>query len=83
MVSPFAIYFHGVLGLDLDWIQGSSVSTWTIQFFLPNLLEASKSNVIEVLETSDMNLIFAGILGFALGAFKIYQGRLRQNEAHI
>ena len=45
------------------------MSTWTIQFFLPNLLEASKSNVIEVLETSDMNLIFAGILGFALGAF--------------
>ena len=83
MVSPFAIYFHGVLGLDLDWIQGSSVSTWTIQFFRPNLLETSKSNVIEVLETSDIILIFAGILDFALGAFEIYQGRLRKNEAPI
>ena len=70
MVSPFAIYFHGVLGLDLDWIQGSSVSTWTIQFFRPNLLETSKSNVIEVLETSDIILIFAGILGLRLARLK-------------
>ncbi|MGY8790449.1 MAG: hypothetical protein ACKVKR_09265, partial [Pseudomonadales bacterium] len=59
------------------------MSTWTIQFFRPNLLETSKSNVIEVLETSDIILIFAGILGFALGAFEIYQGRLRKNQAPI
>ena len=73
MASPFAIYFYGVYGPGLDWLQGSSVTSWTIQFFLPHLVEASKSTVIAVFETSGMILFFAGILGFAVGAFQIYR----------
>ena len=83
MASPFAIYFYGVYEPGLDWLQGSSVISWTTQFSLPHLLEANKSNVIVVFETSGIILFFVGILGFALGAFQIYRGKLLENNLAI
>jgi protein-S-isoprenylcysteine O-methyltransferase Ste14 len=83
MASPFAIYFFGVYGPGLDWHEESSVTSWTIHFFLPHLLEASKSNVIVVFETSGIILFFAGIRGLALGAFQIYRGKLLENKPAI
>ena len=68
MASQFVIYFYGVYGPGSNWLQGSSVTDWTAQFF-PNLLEAKKSNLIVVFETSGIILFFAGSLGFALGTF--------------
>ena len=72
MASQVIIYFYGVYRPGLNWLQGSSVTGWTTQFF-PNFLEAKKSNLIVVFETSGIILFFAGSLGFALGAFQIYR----------
>lgn len=69
MASPFTIYFYDVYGPGLDWLEESSVTSWTTQFFIPDLLEANKPSMIVVFETSCMILFYAGSLGFALGAF--------------
>ena len=61
------------IGPVLDWLEESSLTSWTTRFFFPHLLEANKPSVIVVFETSDMILFYTGSLGFALGAFKIYR----------
>lgn len=73
MASPFSIYFYGVYGPGLDWLEESSLTSWTTRFFFPHLLEANKPSVIVVFETSGMILFYTGSLGFALGAFQIYR----------
>lgn len=76
MASPFSIYFYGVYGPGLDWLEESSLTSWTTRFFFPHLLEANKPSVIVVFETSGMILFYTGSLGFALGAFQIYRENL-------
>ena len=73
MASPFSIYFYGVYGPGLDWLEESSLTSWTTRFFFPQLLESNKPSMIVVFETSGMILFDTGSLGFALGAFQIYR----------
>ena len=73
VASPFSIYFYGVYGPGLDWLEESSLTSWTTRFFFPQLLESNKPSVIVVFETSGMILFYTGSLGFALGAFQIYR----------
>lgn len=83
MASPFSIYFYGVYGPGLDWLEESSLTSWTTRFFFPHLLEANKPSVIVVFETSGMILFYTGSLGFALGAFQIYREKLLENKRYI
>jgi len=53
----------------LDWLEESSLTSWTTRFFFPHLLEANKPSVIVVFDTSGMILFYTGSLGFTLGAF--------------
>ena len=83
MASPFSIYLYGVYGPGLDWLEESSLTSWTTRFFFPHLLEANKPSVIVVFETSGMILFYTGSLGFALGAFQIYREKLLENKRNI
>ena len=83
MASPFSIYFYGVYGPGLDWLEESSLTSWTTRFFFPQLLESNKPSVIVVFETSGMILFYTGSLGFALGAFQIYREKLIENNHYI
>ena len=81
MASPFAIYFYGVYGPGLSWLQASDYTSWTIQFFLPHLVEASNSPFISVFETAGYIMFLGGLIGFAIGAFQIYRAKLLRNTA--
>jgi protein-S-isoprenylcysteine O-methyltransferase Ste14 len=81
MATPFAAFFYGVYGPGLDWLEGSALTRWSIQFFLPHLVEQTRSPLINVHEVIGALLLFGGLLGFALGAFQVYRAKLRRNNA--
>ncbi len=81
MASPFAIYFYSVYGPGLSWLQASDSTAWMIQFFLPHIVEASKSPIIGVFELAGYIMFLGGIIGFAIGAFQIYKAKLLRKTA--
>lgn len=76
MASPFAAYFYSVYGPGMDWLQALPVADWTLWFFLPHLVEDTKSDVVNSLETVGIILFFGGLAAFAIGAFQVYRAKL-------
>lgn len=76
MASPFAAYFYSVYGPGMDWLQALPVADWTLCFFLPHLVEDTKSGVINALESVGIILFFGGLAAFAIGAFQVYRAKL-------
>jgi protein-S-isoprenylcysteine O-methyltransferase Ste14 len=83
MASPFAAYFYAVYGPGLDVLQSTGLTNWTVQFFLPHALEATTSPIIPVLEPLGIVLFFAGLIGFAVGAFQVYRAKLLKRDAVV
>lgn len=83
MASPFAAYFYTVYGPGLDWLQGSQVTNWTIQFFLPHLVEASKSSFVGMFEIVGLVMFLGGLLAFAAGVVQIYRAKLLKQDAVV
>ena len=81
MASPFAAYFYAVYGPGLDWLQVSGTTSWIIQFFMPHLVEETRSVLIDVHDSVGIVLSVGGLAGFALGAVQIYRAKLRREEA--
>ncbi|MCE2484537.1 MAG: isoprenylcysteine carboxylmethyltransferase family protein [Desulfurellaceae bacterium] len=81
MASPFAAYFYAVYGPGLDWLQVSGTTSWLIQFFMPHLVEETRSVLIDGHESVGVVLSVGGLAGFALGAIQIYRAKLRREEA--
>ena len=81
MASPFAAYFYAVYGPGLDWLQVSGTTSWLIQFFMPHLVEETRSVLIDGHESVGIVLSVGGLAGFALGAIQIYRAKLRREEA--
>lgn len=76
MASPFAGYFYSVYGPGMDWLQDLPLADWTLWFFLPHLVEDTKSVVINSAESLGLFLFFGGLLAFAIGAFQVYRAKL-------
>ena len=81
MASPFAAYFYAVYGPGLDGLQASGPTSWTIQFFMPHLVEETRSVLIDVHESIGRVLLFGGLAGFAFGVIQIYRAKLRRDDA--
>jgi protein-S-isoprenylcysteine O-methyltransferase Ste14 len=81
MATPFAAYFYAVYGPGLDWLQDSETINWTIQFFLPHLVEETRSPLLDGHEAAGIVLFLGGLLGFGVGAFQIYRAKLRRDNA--
>ena len=81
MASPFAAYFYAVYGPGLDWLQASGPTSWIIQFFMPHLVEETRSVLIDVHESAGRVLLFGGLAGFAFGVIQIYRAKLRRDDA--
>ncbi|XWN30081.1 MAG: isoprenylcysteine carboxylmethyltransferase family protein [Devosia sp.] len=81
MASPFATYFYAVYGPGLDWLQNIGVAEWMLWFFLPHLVEETRSVVIDHAETVGLVLFFGGLLVFAVGAFQVYLAKIRKTGA--
>lgn len=69
MASPFAAYFYSVYGPGMDGLQQFGLSGWTLWFFLPHLVEETRSTLINLAEPVGLAFFFAGLAGFAVGAF--------------
>lgn len=81
MASPFAAYFYSVYGPGMDWLQALPVADWTLWFFLPHLVEDTRSSLINIAEAFGVLLFFGGLAGFAIGAFQVYRSKLRGTGA--
>ena len=81
MASPFAAYFYAVYGLGLDWLQASGPTSWIIQFFMPHLVEETRSVLIDIHELVGRVLLLGGLAGFAIGVIQIYRAKLRRDDA--
>lgn len=81
MASPFAAHFYSVYGPGLDWLQRFGFSGWTIWFFLPHIVEETRSHLIDAAESVGLILFVGGILAFTAGAFQVYRAKLTKAEA--
>ena len=81
MASPFAAYLYAVYGPGLDWLQSSTLTSWSIGFFLPHIVAETRSVVIDVHGIVGQVLFAGGLGGLAIGAFQIYRAKLRRADA--
>ena len=81
MASPFAAYFYAVYGPGLDGLQVSGTTSWVIQFFMPHLVEETRSVLIDAHEFMGRVLLLGGLAGFAVGVIQIYRAKLRRDDA--
>lgn len=81
MATPFAMYLYAVYGPGLDWLQGFEITHWTIQFFLPHLVEETRSPLVDGHEVVGVLLFAGGLIGFGVGAWQIYRAKLRRDDA--
>lgn len=81
MASPFAAYFYAVYGPGMDGLQGLGLVNWTLWFFLPHIVEHTRSPFIDQAETLGLILFFGGLAAFAIGAFQVYRAKLLKRGA--
>ena len=81
MASPFAAYLYAVYGPGLDWLQASGPTSWIIQFFMPHLVEETRSPLVDAHEAVGRVLLYGGLAGFAIGVIQVYRAKLRREDA--
>lgn len=81
MFSPFAAYFYGVYGPGLELLSANATTSWLITFFMPHIVRETKSVFITWHEFLGMFLFLAGLLGFAIGALRIYWNKFKKKGA--
>ena len=81
MASPFAAYFYAVYGPGLDWLAGYGGTGWVIQFFLPHIVEETRSVLIDSHEAIGTALFVGGVAAFFIGVVQIYRAKLRRADA--
>lgn len=78
MVSPFATYLYAVYGPGLDGLAGSPAASWLISFFLPHIVEQTRSPLVDAAEIIGGVLFVGGTVSFVGGAVQIYVSKLRR-----
>ena len=76
MASPFAAYFYAVYGPGMDGLQSLGFADWTLWFFLPHIVEETRSPLIDHAETLGLILFLGGLAAFAAGAVQVYRAKL-------
>ena len=81
MASPFAAYFYAAYGPGLDWLEASESTAWLVRFFMPHLVEETKSVLVDIHGWVGGVLFLGGVAGFAIGAVQVYSAKLRGKGA--
>ena len=81
MASPFAAYFYAVYGPGMDGLQSLGFADWTLWFFLPHIVEDTRSALVDGAETMGLVLFLGGLGAFAVGAFQVYRAKLTAHGA--
>jgi protein-S-isoprenylcysteine O-methyltransferase Ste14 len=77
MATPFAVYFYGVYGPGLNFVQDFAALNWIARFFMPHIARETASPLINYHEYFGMVLFIGGLLVFLAGVLQIYIGKLR------
>ncbi|MFQ6617314.1 MAG: methyltransferase family protein [Fidelibacterota bacterium] len=75
MISPFAAYFYAAYGPFLNFLHGSTITSWLTGFFLPHAV-VSQSSFINFITGFGRTLFTLGILAFFIPAFQIYSKKI-------
>jgi protein-S-isoprenylcysteine O-methyltransferase Ste14 len=81
MFSPFAAYFYGVSGPGLELLAAGERTSRLIAFFMPHIARDTQSFFITWHDTIGGLFFLAGLLGFLVGAVRIYWNKLKKRGA--
>ena len=76
MASPFAAFFYSVYRPGIEFIDKYPSIAWLTGFFLPHLVEDTKSPVINLLRPSGAFIAAAGLLAFIICASQVYYSKI-------
>lgn len=76
MASPFAAYFYSVYRPALDFLDNYPAISWITGFFLPHLVEDTKSPLINSIPLIGLILATTGFLTFLICAGQVYYSKL-------
>lgn len=79
MVTPFAAYFYSVYTPLLHGLEGSPLTAWLPQFFLPHLAH-TKIGVFRYVEWAGAVLALVGLIGFFACAIQLYYGKFIKKQ---
>lgn len=75
MASPFAAYFYGVYKPFLSFLDKFPSLSWITGFFLPHLIENTKSPFFDSLKIAGAIIASIGFLTFLVCAFQVYYAK--------
>lgn len=81
MAGPFAAYFYWAYNPALSFFNKSPYLSWLTQFFLPHVVQNTKSGIINVHNTIGFIIAIIGLVMFLVGACKIYYYKLTKKGA--
>lgn len=76
MASPFALYFYSAYQPALSWLGHTPALAWTADFFLPHIVLATTSPLIDLHNAIGAVLAAAGFAAFCIGAAQVYHAKL-------
>ena len=76
MASPFAAYFYSVYRPGIEFIDKYPSIAWLTGFFLPHLVEETKSPILNLLRPSGAVIAVTGLLIFIVCAFQVYYSKI-------
>jgi protein-S-isoprenylcysteine O-methyltransferase Ste14 len=81
MASPFAAHFYTVYGPGLRFLNESAGLAWLGSFFLPHIVAATSSPILDARNITGVLLVVIGFTGFCIGAAQVYYRRLSRKGA--
>jgi len=79
MVTPFAAYFYSVYTPLLHGLEGSPLTAWLPQFFLPHLAH-TRIAAFRYVEWAGAVLALVGLIGFFACAIQLYYGKFIRKQ---
>lgn len=81
MASPFAIYFYSVYNPGISFLNHFPSLAWLTGFFLPHLVEETRSGLLNVVTLTGLLLACAGFIMFLVCAIQVYYAKLFKRGA--
>lgn len=76
MASPFAVYFYGLYKPCLNFLDKFPSISWITGFFLPHLVEDTKSVILNSVKITGTIIAATGFITFLVCAFQVYYAKL-------
>lgn len=81
MTTPFAAYFYWAYDPALGFLNDTPGLRWLPQFFLPHIVNDTRSPLIDLHNPLGGILFAGGFLAFCIGAAQVYWAKIRRKGA--